>query len=159
MEVARMLHRTPRRMLHGNCAATAWSWTGRGCGHSPASARTLPVHCPDAAGRLPGCCADATPDTAPDAAWTAAAIANSFANHRANFGANFSANIHRSLVRHFPPTARTRLGSCPDDSPDAARTLLGLQPYFLIRGWCLTKMTGFRIQESRQRFARLNTLN
>ena len=74
---------------------------------------------PDAAGKLPDCCADATPDATPDAARTATSIAKSSANHRANLGAD----IHRRLVRCFPPTARTRLGNCPDDSPDATRMI------------------------------------
>jgi hypothetical protein len=32
------------------------------------------------------------------------------------------------------------------------RTLHDLPPYLLIRGWCLTKMTGFPIPESRLQF-------
>ena len=52
----------PRTGCGHGCGLTAdWSWTGRGCGHSaghsPASARTLPVQCPDASRMLPGCCA------------------------------------------------------------------------------------------------------
>jgi hypothetical protein len=130
----------PRTGCGHGCGLTAdWSWTGRGCGHSaghsPASARTLPVHCPDASRMLRGFCAadsaDIAPDATPDAARTAAAIAKSFANHRANFGANFGADIHRRLVRCFPPTAGTCLDCCPDDSPDVART-----PRRTLRGRC-----------------------
>jgi hypothetical protein len=37
-------------------------------------------------------------------------------------------------------------------SADIVRILRDLPAYSLIRGWCLTKMTGFPIPESRQRF-------
>ena len=66
----------PRTGCGHGCGLTAdWSWTGRGCGqragHSPASARTLPVCCPSVArmlrGQVAGCCADDSADTAPDA--------------------------------------------------------------------------------------------
>ena len=56
---------------------------------------------PDLAGKLPGCCADATPDATPDAARTATSIAKLSANHRANIGANLGADINRRLVRCF----------------------------------------------------------
>jgi len=159
--VARMLRRTLHPMRHGHCSEVA---------------RQLP-------GQFTGCyaddSADTAPDATPDAAWTAAAIANSFANHRANFGANFGANIHRSLVRRFPPTARTRLGSCPAIArmihrmlrgrygghyggrhagccADIARSLRALQPYILIRGWCLTKLPAFQFQKAATNHVRLN---
>lgn len=59
---------------HG-CGLTAdWSWTGCGCGHrarhSPASARTLSVHCPDAGRIIPGYCLDNSPDDARMTRWT-----------------------------------------------------------------------------------------
>jgi hypothetical protein len=38
----------------------------------------------------------------------------------------------------------------PDIRPDAARILCDLRPYVHVRGWCLTKMTGFHVSESRQ---------
>lgn len=41
-------------------------------------------------------------------------------------------------------------GVALDTAPDAARTLRDVRPYFHIRGWCLTKMTGFPISESRE---------
>jgi len=102
----------------------SWSWKNRGKFLATADTGvailwTFPV----VAGKLPGCCADATPDATPDAARTATSIAKSSANHRANIGANLGADIHRRLVRCFPPTARTRLGSCPDDSTDVARMI------------------------------------
>ncbi len=55
---------------HG-CGLTAdWSWTGCGCehraGHLSASARTLPVHCPDAGRIIPGYCLDNSPDDSVD---------------------------------------------------------------------------------------------
>jgi len=160
---------------YGNCQVACEPLRQPWCGHSPALCETFPANCSDTARKLPGNCPDDSADTAPDttldaartAAWTAAVITKSFANHRANFGANFGANIHRSLVRRFPPTARTRLGSCSviarmihrmlrrtlrGNCPEIARPLLVFRPYFLIRGWCLTKMTGFPIPESRQRF-------
>ena len=40
----------------------------------------------------------------------------------------------------------------PDILPDAPRLLRDLLPHIHVRGWCLTKMTGFPIPESRQRF-------
>ena len=43
-------------------------------------------------------------------------------------------------------------GHCAGHCAEIARPLLVFRPYFLIRGWCLTKMTGFPIPESRQRF-------
>jgi hypothetical protein len=49
-------------------------------------------------------------------------------------------------------TTRLLPSECLDDSSDAARTLRDLLPYIHVRGWCLTKMTGFPIPESRQRF-------
>jgi len=115
-----------------------WTWTN--CGRREFVFMVMekpwkvPGHCVDTgvailwtfpvvAGKLPGCCADATPDATPDAARTATSIAKSSANHRANIGANLGADIHRRLVRCFPPTARTRLGSCSDDSTDVARMI------------------------------------
>ena len=141
--------RTPRGLLRGrqpvcfvicgvdfsgNCQVTCEPFRQPWCGHSPALCETFPSNCSDTARKLPGNC----PDDSSDAARTAARIiAKSFANHRANFGANFGADIHRRLVRCFPPTARTRLGSCPDDSADAARTLrrtLRRTPRRMLRG-------------------------
>src|SRR6266542_719226 len=47
-----------------------------------------------------------------------------------------------------------------DDSPDtariAARTLRDLLPYLLIRGWCLTKLNGFRFLKAARDDVRLN---
>ena len=106
-----------------------WSRKIRGHGHGKTVESSWPLcgHIlwtfPDVAGKLTGCCAEATPDATPDAARTATSIAKSSANHLANIGANLGADIHRRLVRCFPPTARTRLGSCPDDSPDVARMI------------------------------------
>jgi len=131
---------------------------------------------------LRGCYADDSADTAPDAtsdtARTAAAIAKSFANQRANFGAN----IHRSLVRRFPPTARTRLGSCPAIARMIHRMLRGrygghyggrcagrhaghcavvtrLAALFFDKGMVSNQNTGFPIPESRQRFRSIEHLN
>ena len=123
---------------------------------------------------LRGCFGGRCPDTAPDAARTAAAIPKSFANHRANIGAD----INRRLVRCFPLTARMRLGSCPAIArmihrmlrghygghcagrcADIARSLLGLRLYFLIRGWCLTKIPAFQFQKAAKDSVRLNTSN
>ena len=106
-----------------------WSRKIRGHGHGKTVESSWPLcgHIlwtfPDVAGKLTGCCAEATPDATPDAARTATSIAKSSANHLANIGANLGADIYRRLVRCFPPTARTRLGSCPDDSPDVARMI------------------------------------
>jgi len=102
------------RTDHGQFMVTDWSRTDsrKIPGRCAETSVAIPWTFPDASGKLPGCCADATPDTAPDAARTAAAIAKSFANHRANHRANFGADIHRRLMRRFPLTARMRLGSC-----------------------------------------------
>jgi hypothetical protein len=57
-------------------------------------------------------------------------------------------------------TARQLPGKHPNASPDAtrvvARTLRGVRPYFLIRGWCLTKMKGFQFQKAAKIPVRLN---
>ena len=44
----------------------------------------------------------------------------------------------------------------PDDSSDVARILRDFLPYIHVRGWCLTKMTGFHTPESRTDDVRLN---
>ena len=135
-EIARTPSRTPRGLLRGRqpgcfvvcgvdfsgnyqvaCEPLRQPW----CGHSLALCETFPANCLDTARKLPGNC----PDDSPDAAWTAAVIAKPFANHRANFGANFGADIHRRFVRSFPPTARTRLGSCSVIARMLHRTLRG----------------------------------
>jgi len=58
-----------------------------------------------------------------DVARTAAAIAKSFANHRANM-ARHSPEFGETFSTNCPDTSGQLLGNCPDDSPDAARTLL-----------------------------------
>ena len=151
-DVARTPSRTPRGLFRvcqpicfvicgvdfiGNCHVTCEPLRKPWCGHSPALCETLPANCSDTGRKLPGwligCCADDSADTAPDAmpdaAWTATAKAKSSANHRANFGAN----IHRRLVGRFPPTARTRLGSCPA-IPRMIHRTLRRTPRRMLRG-------------------------
>jgi len=139
-DAARTPSRTPRGLLRGrqlgcfvvcgvdfsgNCHVTCEPLRQPWCGHPPALCETFPANCLDTARKLPGNCPDDSPDAARTAAWTAAAIAKPFANHRANFGANFGADIHRRFVRSFPPTARTRLGSCPAIARMTHRMLRG----------------------------------
>ena len=114
MDIDKLWSRKIRVHGHGKTVESSWPL----CGH------VLWTFL-DVAGKLPGCCAEATPD----AARTATSIAKSSANHLANIGANLGADIYRRLVRCFPPTARTHLGSCPDDSADTART-----PRRMLRG-------------------------
>lgn len=71
--------------------------------------------------------------------------------------------IHRTLRGHEPAAVtvsdylRTGRGLdaaadiVPDILPDAPRLLRDLLPYIHVRGWCLTKMTGFPIPESRSK--------
>jgi hypothetical protein len=132
--------RTPRGLLRGrqpvcfvicggdftgNCHVTCEPLRQPWCGHPPALCETFPANCLDTARKLPGNCPDDSSDATRTAAWTAAVIAKPFANHRANFGANFGADIHRRFVRSFPPTARTRLGSCPEIARRLHRMLRG----------------------------------
>jgi hypothetical protein len=76
---------------------------------------------------------------------------------------------HSSVLREIFPgncsdTARTLPGKHPDDSSDAspdatrvvARTLRGVRPYFLIRGWCHQKFKAFKFQKAARDFVRLN---
>jgi hypothetical protein len=136
--------------LHRTCsshcanAASEIAWTIR---RTRRDLRTAPRTSAAIARTLPGCCA------------------------------NRCANIPRRCIRSFPATAQTMPGSylarvglirrtlseplrglSSDASQDvsldtgrmAARTLRGLRPYRHVRGWCLTKMTGFPIPESRK---------
>jgi len=144
MDIDKLWSRKIRVHGHGKTVESSWPL----CGH------VLWTFL-DVAGKLPGCCAEATPD----AARTATSIAKSSANHLANIGANLGADMYRRLVRCFPPTARTHLGSCPDDSPDVARTLRGhcavvarLAALFFNKGMVSNQNTGFPIPESRRRF-------
>jgi hypothetical protein len=104
-----MIHwmlRVSQANFSGNCRDVSSLLCQPLCGHSPALHEMFPGNCSDTAQKLPG----DFPDDSPDASWTAAVITKSFANHRADFGAD----IHRRFVRRLPPTARTRLGNCPD---------------------------------------------
>jgi len=161
-----------------------WSRKSRVHGHGKTVESSWPPRghvlwtVPDAAGKLPGCCADAAPDATPDAARTAAAIAKSFANHRANIGAD----IHRRLVRCFLLTAGIRLGSSPAIARMIHRMLRGcfgghyggrcagrhaghcavvtrLAALFFDKGMVSNQNTGFPIPESRQRFRSIEHLN
>jgi hypothetical protein len=42
------------------------------------------------------------------------------------------------------------------NSADTVRILRDLRPYHQVRGWCLTKMTGFPFQKAAADFVRLN---
>jgi len=78
---------------------------------------------------------------------------------------------YAEIAGRLPGNCSANARYCPDDSPAAARMnsgncacIPGGQPadsvriagvsagLILIRGWCLTKMTGFPIPESRPRF-------
>jgi hypothetical protein len=60
------------RTDHGQFMVTDWSRTDsrKIPGRCAETSVAIPWTFPDAAGKLPGCCADATPDTAPDATRT-----------------------------------------------------------------------------------------
>ena len=65
---ARVIRRTLRGCEPAVVIVADWSWTGCGCGHrvghSPASARTLFVHCSDAGQTTPGYGPDSSPEDA-----------------------------------------------------------------------------------------------
>jgi hypothetical protein len=77
--------------------------------------------------------------------------------------ARIGSDAARPLPVRYPDAARTLPGqvagnyvdnsadATPEILPDTARTLRGLRPYIHVRGWCLTKMTGFPIPESRHK--------
>jgi hypothetical protein len=75
---------------------------------------------------------------------------------------------HSSVLREMFPgncsdTARQLPGKHPNASPDAtrvvARTLRGVRPYFLIRGWCHPKIKAFKFQKAARNHVRLNVSN
>ena len=123
------LLRDLRPDCYGDCQVACEPLRQPWCGHPPALCETFPANCLDTARKLPGNYLD----DSPDAARTAAVIAKPFANHRANFGANFGADIHRRFVRSFPPTARTRLGSC---------SVIARMLHRMLRGRCAGRYTG-----------------
>ena len=120
--------------MRGHGLTADWSWTGRGCGHSPASARTLPVHCPDASRMLPGRCRE-----------IARMLRGCYAGHCTGRCADVTADATAVVA--------------PDATPDVARTLRGLRLYFLIRGWCHPKIKAFKFQKAATNHVRLNVSN
>jgi hypothetical protein len=75
------------------------------------------------AGHHADCFVDANLSASLSAAWTSLEIAKSPANPFANNGAD----IPQRCMRHFPPSARTLLGSCPAIARMIHRMLRGLR--------------------------------
>ena len=156
----------------GNCPDASRLLRQPLCGHLPVLREMPPGNCSATARLLPGRFIGRWAAVAPDVARirTGRSLVMDWMRLRTSCRpfASIGSDAIRPLPGCWPNNTRLLpgyfIGCCPNDSaddapdilPDAARTLRGLRLYLQVRGWCLTKMTGFPIPESRPNHVRLN---
>jgi hypothetical protein len=142
-----------RVCVHFKRATRLRPWTVRGRGLFPDSARLF-------RGKLAERCQDVTRIVALATPWTILCPPGELLRGLQRQLAERFLAVVPTAARTFTGVARNvfrqQLGHCaavgPDTTRDAARTFRDSLPYLRVRGWCLTKITGFPISESRRSF-------